>query len=467
MSTTVAPPARRTAPADLAPDPVAAVTAPGRPADAPADSTAAAALATDSTVAALAAGSTAAAAGPLDVLGVPGQINLDYAATAPCARAAADAVAELLPWYGSVHRGAGALSRRSTLAYERSRERVGDFLGVRADDHVIFTRNTTDALNLLARALPAGTRVVTFGGEHHANLLPWPAGAVRLPVPGSPATAVRSLDAALRELRRGATEAVPILVAVTGASNVTGEVWPVAELALVAHRYGARIALDAAQLAPHAPVDLAALDVDYVAVSGHKLYAPFGIGVLAGRSDWLDAAPPYLAGGGATLAVGAATHDVRWTTGPARHEAGTPNLLGAVALAAVCQALEAADRTALHLHEQALLAHLRAGLAALPEVCELRTFAAEAPRVGIVSFVVAGRDSAEVAAELAQRWQIGLRDGLFCAHPLARRLLAEAASRNGRADLPATALRASIGLGTTRRHVDHLLAALATLTDAN
>ncbi|WP_200210918.1 aminotransferase class V-fold PLP-dependent enzyme [Micromonospora coerulea] len=400
---------------------------------------------------------------PLGVLGVPGQINLDYAASAPCARAAADAVAELLPWYASVHRGAGALSRRCTLAYERARQTVGDFVGARAGDHVIFTRNTTDALNLLARALPAGTTVVTFAGEHHANLLPWPRGSVRLPVPESPAGAVRALDAALGELRRDARPGLPVLVAVAGASNVTGERWPVAELARVARRHAARIVVDAAQLAPHAPVDLTALDVDYLALSGHKLYAPFGAGVLVGRSDWLDAAPPYLAGGGATGHVGAATHDVRWATGPARHEAGTPNLLGAVALAAVCAALGGADRDALHAREQRLLARLRTGLAALPHVVELRTFAPDAPRVGIVSFVVAGRDSAEVAAHLAGAHQIGVRDGLFCAHPLARRLLTEAAARSGRRDLPETALRASIGLGSTVAEVDRLVAALAEL----
>ncbi|MFC0030856.1 aminotransferase class V-fold PLP-dependent enzyme [Micromonospora chaiyaphumensis] len=400
---------------------------------------------------------------PLGVLGVPGEINLDYAASAPCARAASDAVAELLPWYASVHRGAGALSRRCTLAYERARQTVGDFLGARPDDHVIFTRNTTDAVNLLARALPAGTTVVTFAGEHHANLLPWPRGSVRLPVPDSTGGAVRSLDAALGELSRDARPGLPVLVAVTGASNVTGERWPVAELARVARRHGARILVDAAQLAPHAPVDLAALDVDYLALSGHKLYAPFGAGVLVGRADWLDAAPPYLAGGGATSHVGAGTHEVRWATGPARHEAGTPNLLGAVALAAVCAALAAADRDALHAREQALLARLRAGLAALPHVVELRTFGPDAPRVGIVSFVVAGRDSGDVAAHLATAHRIGVRDGLFCAHPLARRLLTEAATRSGRRDLPATALRASLGLGTTESDVDTLLTALATL----
>ncbi|WP_231921543.1 aminotransferase class V-fold PLP-dependent enzyme [Micromonospora auratinigra] len=400
---------------------------------------------------------------PLGVLGVPGEINLDHAASAPCARAAADAVAELLPWYASVHRGAGALSRRCTLAYERARQTVGDFVGARAGDHVIFTRNTTDSVNLLARALPAGTTVVTFAGEHHANLLPWPRGSVRLPVPADPAGAVRALAAALAELSRDARPGLPVLVAVTGASNVTGEVWPVAELARVAHRHGARILVDAAQLAPHAPVDLAALDVDYLALSGHKLYAPFGTGVLVGRGDWLDAAAPYLAGGGATSHVGPATHEVRWATGPARHEAGTPNLLGAVALAAVCAALAGADRAALHAREQALLSRLRRGLAALPDVVELRTFPADAPRVGIVSFVVAGRDSADVAARLAAAHRIGVRDGLFCAHPLARRLLSEAAARTGRTDLPPTALRASLGLGTTEADVDALLTALATL----
>ncbi|MBB5870650.1 selenocysteine lyase/cysteine desulfurase [Allocatelliglobosispora scoriae] len=395
------------------------------------------------------------------VLGVPGQINLDYAATAPCARAAADAVAELLPWYASVHRGAGALSQRCTLEYERARQTVGDFVGARADDYVIFTRNTTDALNLLAHVVPAGTIVVTFAGEHHANLLPW-RNTCRLPVPASPAEAIRSLYAALAELRRGGgTE--EILVSVTGASNVTGELWPIRELAAAAKRFGARIAVDAAQLAPHVAVDIAELDVDFLALSGHKLYAPFGAGVLVGRSDWLDAAEPYLFGGGASARVGDTTSDVRWAQGPARHEAGTPNLLGAVALAAVCTELEAADRDRLEREEQELLARLRSGLAAIEGVAELRTFGADAPRLGIVSFAVAGRESAEITAALARGHDIGVRDGLFCAHPLARRLLTEAATREGWARPATTAIRASIGLGTTREHVTAFLSALTTI----
>lgn len=375
--------------------------------------------------------------------------NLDVAATAPCLRVVADAVAELLPFYGSVHRGAGALSQRCTREYEQARESVADFLGCRDGDTVVFTRNTTDALNLLARAVPADTTVLTFDAEHHANLLPWQR-TVHLDAPRSAQEAVAALEQALRRQRCG-------LVSVTAASNVTGEVWPVAELAEVAHRFGARIAVDAAQLAPHAPVDLAALGADYVAFSGHKVYAPFGAGVLAGRADWLDAAEPYLAGGGASAGVDGDL-SVRWATGPARHEAGTPNLLGAVAIATACRALSSADHTG----EQALVARLRAGLADLPHVEELRLFGPDAARVGIVSFAVLGEDPGELATTLGRDHGIGVRTGLFCAHPLTRRLLAEAAARlDPAAPVPAQAVRASFGLGTTEAHIDRLLNALA------
>jgi selenocysteine lyase/cysteine desulfurase len=383
--------------------------------------------------------------------------NFDVAASAPCLAVAADAVNALLPYYASVHRGAGALSQRCTLAYELARQTVADFLGCGPEHAVVFTRNTTDATNLLAHVLPAGTRVVTFVAEHHATLLPWPQ-AVRLPVPATPAEAVAGVEQALRRAPTGGRAGQ--LVAVTGASNVTGELWPVREIAEAAHRYGARVLLDAAQLAAHRPVDLGALDVDYVVLSGHKLYAPFGTGVLAGRSDWLDAAEPYLRGGGATGyvgdAVGDGAADVRWHSGVARHEAGTPNLLGAVALAAVCAALDRTDRAALAAREDALLVRLCRGLHTIPGVHQLSLFGPAHPRVGIVSFAVEGVDSATVAARLSSRYGIGVRDGLFCAHPLTRRLLAGAS-----VPLPPTAVRASLGIGTTEADVDRLVAALA------
>jgi selenocysteine lyase/cysteine desulfurase len=382
--------------------------------------------------------------------------NLDYAATAPALAAAADAVRDALPWYGSVHRGAGPLSRRSTLAYEQARETVADFLGARPDDHVVFTRNTTDAMNLLARALPAGTLTVTFLGEHHASLLPWP-DAVRLPVPATPERAVTALASTLAALRSDDRRR-PILVAVTGASNVTGEVWPLAELATVAHRFDARLAVDAAQLAPHRPVDLSTLDADYVALSGHKLYAPFGAGVLAGRADWLDDGPPYLAGGGASRAVDSSAEQVHWHSGPSRHEAGTPNLLGAVALAAVCVAL-ATDGWSHVAREGVLSGRLKAGLLGIDGVATLQGFKGGVDRVGIASFVVSGVDSDTVARLLGERYGIGVRDGLFCAHPLTRRLLDEA-GRDG------TAVRASIGIGVDEDDIDRLVTAVAEIAHA-
>lgn len=375
--------------------------------------------------------------------------NLDLAATAPCVRAAADAVREILPYYASVHRGAGLLSRYCTAAYEDSRATIARFLGCRPDDQLIFTRGTTDALNLLAHIVPRGTTVVCFVSEHHANLLPWRR-SICLPVPASAAEAVAAVDLAL------AAVSGPVLVSMTGASNVTGEIWPIAEITAVARRHGARIAVDAAQLAPHRPVHVADLDIDYVALSGHKLYAPFGVGVLAGRGDWLESAVPYLRGGGASAQVDA-SGAVSWQSGPARHEAGTPTLIGAVSLAAVCAALAVADRCSLERGEEHLVSRLRHGLSRIAGIHQLALFGAGHPRVGIVSFAIAGLDSAVVATRLSEEYGVGVRDGLFCAHPLTRHLLEGTA----RGDLPPTAVRASLGLGTTTAEIDRLTCAVA------
>ena len=230
---------------------------------------------------------------PLVTGGVRRYANLDHAASAPCLVAVKEAVDALLPWYSSVHRGAGFPSRVATAAYEGARDAVLDFVGARAGDTVVFTRHTTEAINVLANALPEDADVVVFAAEHHADLLPWLRGrATVLPVPASPEEALDLLDHALVAARGGVG-----LVAVTGASNVTGEIWPYPEIAEIAHRHGARVLLDAAQLAPHRPIDMAATGVDYLAFSGHKLYAPFGAGVLVGRPDWLAAREPLLAGG--------------------------------------------------------------------------------------------------------------------------------------------------------------------------
>ncbi|MEV4258739.1 aminotransferase class V-fold PLP-dependent enzyme, partial [Spirillospora sp. NPDC049652] len=255
-----------------------------------------------------------------------------------------------------------------------------------------------------------------------------------------------------------------------------------------ARRHGARIAVDAAQLVPHRPLDMTALGLDYVAFSGHKLYAPFGAGVLAGRSDWLRAADPYLKGGGATASVEDRGDRPHWHTDPeARHEAGTPNVLGVLALAAACETLTATGWTPLVEREERLLARLRSGLARIPGVRELTLWGDRSPRVGIVSFVVDGWEARDLALALSDRYGIGVRDGKFCAHPFVRHLLGasgasggtgeagktsqdggtgrvgESGAGEGCAEGQGSAVRASFGIGTTEAHVDRLVEAVATL----
>jgi selenocysteine lyase/cysteine desulfurase len=390
--------------------------------------------------------------------------NLDYAASAPCLEPVNAAVAAALPAYSSVHRGAGYASQLTTARYEQARHTVRAFAGARPGDAVVFTRNTTDAANLLARCLPEGTTVVVFETEHHASLLPW-TDAVRLTPPAFPGEAVRAADETLAAIDG------PKLLVVTAASNVTGELWPIAALAHIAHRHGARILVDAAQLVPHRPLNLTALDLDYVAFSGHKLYAPFGAGALIGRADWLAQAEPYLRGGGASKSVtGGAGEglplDAEWSDDPEqRHEAGTPNVLGSIALAAACDALSATGWTALVKEEERLIALLRDGLSSIEGVHELSLWGPSHPRVGIVSFVVEGWTARQVAEALSAEYGIGVRDGKFCAHPFVRHLLngvGQVADGNC-TDGTAGAVRASIGIGTTEEHVQRLVSALSEL----
>jgi len=375
--------------------------------------------------------------------------NLDYAASAPALEAVAARVTEVLPLYASVHRGAGYLSQVSTALYEASRQTIARFVGARSGDVAIITRNTTDALNLLASVVPAGPdgtpgRVLVLDLEHHANLLPWGLGTSRastvLPIEPTVAATLAALAAEL------ATTAYA-LVAVTGASNVTGEALPVADVVGLAHTAGARVVVDGAQLVPHRGFSLAATGADYVAFSGHKTYAPFGAGALVGRREWLDDGDPYLAGGGAVRDVRA--DRTLWQPAPARHEAGSPNVIGAIALAEACEVLAALPDGALAAHELALRTRLVAGLDAIDGVEVLRIWPDSAEPVGVVTFTVEGHDPGLVAAYLAAEHGIGVRDGRFCAHPLLVRLGA-----------PGGAIRASVGVGTPGEAVDRLLTAL-------
>ena len=367
--------------------------------------------------------------------------NLDYAASAPALESVAARVTEVLPLYASVHRGAGYLSQVSTALYEESRQTIARFVGARPEDVAIITRNTTDALNLLAGCVPAGVRVLVLDVEHHANLLPWQrVDATVLPIEDTVAATLAALG---RELAASSYA----LVAATGASNVTGEALPLADVVRLAHDAGARIVVDGAQLVPHRGFSLAASGADWVAYSGHKTYAPFGAGALVGRRDWLDAGDAYLAGGGAVREVQAGR--TVWTTSPARHEAGSPNVIGAIALAQACAALAALPAGALAAHEGALRSRLVAGLEAVDGVAVLRIWPDSTDPVGVVAFRVVGHDPGLVAAYLAAEHGIGVRDGRFCAHPLLARLGA-----------PDGAIRASVGVGSEVESVDRLIIAV-------
>ncbi|MFI2563254.1 aminotransferase class V-fold PLP-dependent enzyme [Paenarthrobacter sp. NPDC018779] len=369
--------------------------------------------------------------------------NLDYGASAPALTIVSAYLNEVLPYYASVHRGAGFASQISTSVYENSRDIVRDFVGGRPDDSVIFTRNTTDSLNLLAGCLPQidGTptgEVLYLDIEHHANLLPWQG------VPHRSVVAASTLAATIANLRHELAQGGVSLLAVTGASNVTGEILPIAELASLAHEFGARIVVDAAQLAPHRRINIAEADVDYVVFSGHKLYAPFGAGVVVGRPDWLDAGTPHLAGGGAVRE--ARLDSVSWATGPARHEGGSPNVLGAATLARATQVLAGLDQQAWHDHEAAIRSFLVEGLQAIDGVTVHQIFSDSTDTIGVVNFSVEGFDAGLVAAYLSAEHGVGLRDGRFCAHPLLKRL-----------GLPSGSLRASFGVGSRLEDAARLL----------
>lgn len=406
---------------------------------------------------------------PLATGGSVRHVNLDAAASTPAMRRVAEAVTEVLPWYASVHRGAGFLSQVSTRLYEAARAAVHDFVGARPDDVVVFVRNTTEALNVAAHCLrlPEGACVLTTAVEHHADMLPWRRAGpvVHLPPPASPAALLEAAEAALRSRRVG-------LVAVTGASNVTGEVFPVTELADLAHAHGVPICVDGAQLVPHRRVDMAIQGIDILALSGHKMYAPFGAGALVAPSALLRDAEPLLQGGGAVSLV--TLDEVVWTDLPDRHEAGSPNVIGAVALGAAALELERAGMDAVAAHERDLLDHALARLAAVPGL--RRHLLWDGPgvdRVGAITFTVDGLHHSLLAAALSAEWGVGVRHGCFCAHPYVVHLLGVPAgemsltmARLRRGEHPSMpgAVRASFGIGTSRADVDRLADGLLALT---
>jgi cysteine desulfurase / selenocysteine lyase len=372
-------------------------------------------------------------------------VNLDNAASTPALGPVVEAVEEFLPFYASVHRGTGYMSRLSTAAYERAREHVLAFVGADPErDVVVFAKNTTEALNRLARSMrmAADSVVLTTMLEHHSNDLPWRARTRTMRVPAHPDG---TLDEEALDLLLAANAGRVALLAVAGASNVTGLVPPIHRLAEKVHAVGGRILVDAAQLAAHRPIDMRAHDdpghLDFVALSAHKMYAPFGTGALVGGRTWFGAEPDH-AGGGTIRAV--TVDDVVWADLPDREEAGSPNVVGAVALAAAIKMLRQIGLDRIAAHESELARYAAARLAGVPGLRLQGPAEHEAPgivdrKVGVIPFTIDGIDHGLVAAVLGYEHGIGVRHGCFCAQPYIHHLLAlgrvESARWLGRARL--------------------------------
>jgi selenocysteine lyase/cysteine desulfurase len=401
-------------------------------------------------------------------------INFDNAASTPALKVVQDRVNRFLSYYSSVHRGTGFKSQISTVAYEQAREIILDFVGGNPETHVcIFGKNTSEAINKLARRFPFSevrNVVLTSGMEHHSNDLPWRFNAKVVHVGLLPDGRLDEddFDAKVEKYHQNLA-----LVAITGASNVTGVINPIHRLAEKAHAVGAQIAVDCAQLAPHRQVDMRSLDdpghLDYVSISAHKMYAPYGTGALIGRRDTFNQGIPDYSGGGTVEIV--TLEDVAWAGTPDRDEAGSPNTIGAIALAAAIQQLKEVGMTAIAEHEANLTAYT---LRAFQKIPGIKIFGDSVPassqdRLGVIPFTLDSKSHFLVASILGHEFGIGVRSGCFCAHPYVIHLLGlnpeesnEAQKQilaGNKGDMPGL-IRASFGLYNTTDEIDHLCQSL-------
>jgi cysteine desulfurase/selenocysteine lyase len=350
--------------------------------------------------------------------------------------------------HANVHRGAHTLSAEATAAYEGARATVADHIGAADRREVVFVRNATEAINLVARAWGAanvgqGDRILVTEMEHHSNIVPWQqlAESVGAEIDWAPITEAGSLDlVAMAEL----LERRPKLVAVTHVSNVLGTINPLAEIARMAHDAGALVLADGAQAAPKLPLQVGELGVDFYALTGHKLYGPTGIGALWARLDLLREMPPFLGGGSMIRKV--TREGTTYADPPARFEAGTPAIAQAIGMAAALRWLDGLGMETVLAHERAVADYTLARLAEIPG---LRVFGPPrgADRIGPVSFELAGVHAHDVS-EILDRHAIAVRAGHHCAQPLMDRL-----------GVAATA-RASFAVHTTPEEIDRLVEGL-------
>jgi len=377
----------------------------------------------------------------------PELVFLDSGASAQKPRAVIDRIADYYRTdYANVHRGVYRLSARSTELFEEAREKVRRFLNAADPREIVFVRNTTEAINLVAQSwgpafLQPGDEVLISVLEHHSNIVPWQLLrdriGIRLVV--APLDATGGLDLAGFETRLSPRTR---LVAITHVANATGAVVPVETIVRLAHAKGAKVLIDGSQAAPRLPVDVQALECDFYAFTGHKVYGPTGIGALYGRYELLSAMPPWQGGGEMILHV---TFDkTEYQEPPHRFEAGTPDISGAIGLGAAIDFIEELGRDNIIEHEEALTGY---GVDRLSHIPGLRLLDAGQRRLGILSFDLEGVHPHDIAQVLDQR-RVAVRAGHHCAQPLMEWF-----------GLPGTT-RASLGVYNDERDIDRLAEAV-------
>jgi cysteine desulfurase / selenocysteine lyase len=405
-------------------------------------------------------------------------INFDNAASTPPLKGVMRAMNDYMPWYSSVHRGNGLKSRLSTELYEEARQIIGKFVGADPDEHVvIFGKNTTEAINKLSYRLGLSKKDIVLIShlEHHSNDLPWRA---RANVERISLTAAGSIDKQAYKTLLQKYGGQVKLVAISGASNVTGHIPDVHWFARKAHEAGAQILVDAAQLVAHRPIDMKGLNdpehLDYIAISGHKMYAPFGSGALIGRRDTFTRGEPEYRGGGTVNFVTPKLVD--WALPPDSDEAGSPNVAGAIAMARAARLLQDMKLEVVAHHEASLVAY---ALRQLKKIPGLNLYGDTSParaitRSGVIPFTIQSTPPHLVSAILGYEWGIGVRSGCFCAHPYVMSLLG--VDKHGQQRIRYSVLhrrrnavpgmvRVSFGLYNTLKEIDRLIEALKAITN--
>lgn len=374
-------------------------------------------------------------------------VYLDNAATTQKPRAVIDAISHYYCTDNSnVHRGAHTLSDRATASFEQARRKVADFINAESPVQVLWTRGTTEAINLVAASwggtnLQPGDRILVSAMEHHSNIVPWQMIAEKTGarVESIPVDETGTLD--LKAFTMMLDNRVR-MVSVNHVSNALGTINPVGEIIRLAHAAGARVLVDGAQAIAHWPVDVQALGCDFYTFSGHKLFGPTGIGVLYGRRELLDAMPPYQGGGEMieTVSFDGTTYNQL----PYKFEAGTPDIAGAIGLGAAIDYVNALDREAAAAHEDALLEYAREKAEAVPG---LRLVGTAVSKASVLSFVLEGTHPSDVGMLLDQQG-VAVRTGHHCAQPIMDQY-----------QIPGT-VRASFCFYNTFDDVDRLFAAL-------